>query len=141
MRMRRLSSRIPSSSRDVPTTDRLLQRHQASLSIQVCMPVPSTSHSVWCLYLGGRSSNCVELFLSVVRDPRAPTTRSQSLYEPLRGVSAFGGGGSTSGSTSGGSITSGQPLIRGNDASRGLTCAFCQLRFANEPSLQVKREI
>ncbi|CAJ0582997.1 unnamed protein product, partial [Mesorhabditis spiculigera] len=64
---------------------------------------------------------------------RMPTTRSQSLYEPLQGVKAFGGGnGPSYNGGAAGSITSGQPLSRSDrPATSNHPCQYCQAQFGN----------
>ncbi|KAH7728185.1 Zinc fingerC2H2 type family protein [Aphelenchoides avenae] len=59
---------------------------------------------------------------------RAPTTRSQSLHESSM-LSALRMG------MGGGSLTSGQPIIR-NPYQSSLTCNFCMLKFPNEAGLE-----
>ncbi|PAV70610.1 hypothetical protein WR25_02029 isoform G [Diploscapter pachys] len=58
-------------------------------------------------------------------------SRSQSLYEPLQGVRAFGGG----------SLTSGHPIVRSNQQNININhtpeCIYCGLAFPNEAGLQV----
>ncbi|CAJ0933822.1 unnamed protein product, partial [Mesorhabditis belari] len=61
--------------------------------------------------------------LALVREHKMPTTRSQSLYEPIHGIKAFGGGGS---------LTSGQPITRiDKPGTSSHQCTYCMVQFNN----------
>jgi hypothetical protein len=75
---------------------------------------------------GCSSRNSPGLRSPGLHQSRAPTTRSQSLHESSM-LAAL---------RMGGSLTSGQPIIRSLYQNSALTCNFCMLRFPNEAGLQ-----